>query len=76
LEGDDNMGRKYNADVLNTILERYRAGEPVTHIASSAVIACSTIYVWINQSIADPRRIAISPYNYRLLEKKLRDWKK
>ncbi len=28
------MGKKYNPDVRNTILDRYRAGEPVTIISS------------------------------------------
>ena len=64
------MGKKYNADVHNAILERYRSGEPVTFIASSSGISRSTIYSWINQSIAESRRIEISLYSYRLLEKK------
>ena len=34
LKGDENMGKKYNPDVRNTILDRYRAGEPVTIISS------------------------------------------
>lgn len=75
-KGDDNTGKKYNTDVRNTTLERYRAGEPVTYISSSTGIARSTIYTWINQSIAEARRIDISLYNYRLLEKRLHDWNK
>ena len=64
------MGKKYNPDIRNTILDRYRAGEPVTIISSSTGIARSTIYVWINQSIEESRKIEISLYSYRLLEKK------
>lgn len=64
------MGKKYNPDVRNTILDRYRAGEPVTIISSLTGIARSTIYVWINQSIEESRKIEISLYSYRLLEKK------
>ena len=64
------MSRKYNADVRNAIVERYRAGEPVTSISSSTSIARSTIYAWINQSIEESRQIDISLHSYRLLEKK------
>ena len=64
------MGKKYNTDVRGAILEQYRAVEPVTYISSSTGIARSTINSWINQSIVESRRIEISQYNYRLLEKK------
>ena len=64
------MGKKYDADTHNTILERYRAGEPVTSISSATGIARSTIYTWINQSIAVSRRTEVSLYDYKLLEKK------
>ncbi len=64
------MGKKYSPDVRNTILERYRAGEPITNISSLTGIARSSIYVWINQSIEESRHAEISLYSYRLLEKK------
>ena len=53
------MGKKYSPDIRDAILERYRAGEPVTTISSSTGIARSTIYVWINQSITVSRRKTI-----------------
>ena len=64
------MGKKYSPDIRDAILERYRAGEPVTTIFSSTGIARSTIYVWINQSITVSRRTEVSLYDYKLLEKK------
>ena len=64
------MGKKYSPDIRDAILERYRAGEPVTTISSSTGIARSTIYTWINQSIAVSRRTEVSLYDYKLLEKK------
>lgn len=64
------MGKKYSPDVRNTILERYRAGEPITNISSLTGIARSSIYVWINQSIEESRHTEISLYSYRLLKKK------
>lgn len=53
------MGKKYDDDIRNTILERYRSGEPVTSITSATGIARSTIYTWINQSIAVPHTIIL-----------------
>jgi hypothetical protein len=44
MKGDGSMGQKYTADVRSTILERYKSGESVSHIATSACIARSTIY--------------------------------
>ena len=70
------MGQKYTADVRSTILERYKSGESVSHIATSACIARSTIYKWINQSIEESRQVEISLYSYRLLEKKAARLKK
>lgn len=64
------MGKKYSPDVRNTILERYRADEPITNISSLTGIARSSIYVWINQSIEESRQTEISLYSYRPLEKK------
>ena len=65
------MGKEYSAELRNAVLNRYRSGDPVISIADSLGIARSTIYSWINQSIVESRRIEISQYNYRLLEKKV-----
>ena len=63
------MGKQYSVEIRNAVLNRYRSGEPVTSISSASGIARSTIYTWINQSIAAPRQTEISQYDYRLLEK-------
>ena len=67
------MGKKYSPDIRDAILERYRAGEPVTTISSSTGIARSTIYTWINQSIAVSRRTEVSLYDYKLWYKQRRE---
>ena len=63
------MGKQYSVEIRNAVLNRYRSVEPVTSISSASGIARSTIYTWINQSIAAPRQTEISQYDYRLLEK-------
>ena len=63
------MGKQYRVEIRSAVLNRYRSGEPVTSVSSASGIARSTIYTWINQSIAVPRQTEISQYDYRLLEK-------
>ena len=65
------MGKHYSNSVRGAVLDRYEAGESVTSIAASTCISRSTIYTWINLSIAESRKMQISPNNYRLLEKKV-----
>lgn len=65
------MGKQYSVEFRDSVLNRFRSGEPVISIASSTGIARSTIYKWINQSIEESRQIEISLYSYRLLEKKI-----
>ena len=63
------MGKQYRVEIRSAVLNRYRSGEPVTSVSSASGIARSTVYTWINQSIAVPRQTEISQYDDRLLEK-------
>ena len=65
------MSKHYSETIRCAVLDRYISGESVTSIAASTSISRSTIYTWINRSIAESRKMQISPNNYRLLEKKV-----
>lgn len=67
------MSTKHDPVKKQTVISRYKSGEPISHIVQDTGIPRSTIYNWLKLSkAAENNRKEPTPQNFQLLEKKVK----
>ena len=67
------MNTKHDPAKKQTVITRYKSGEPISHIVQDTCIPRSTIYNWLKISTAaEDNRKELTPQNFQMLAKKVK----